>query len=754
MGGGSMRRVSKAITLCCFLIVSPWVVAADAAPQDPVAQWESFLARGTAADVNAVVDAVDLVAYDGATVEAGKCRSHGAQVKEGVRRVPVSMLMQRVALLCAEATGDRAAADDAATALASLARHALAEADLGAWPRPVRIVLPGDAYALFASAGMQVRYELYTELHPSPYFPMLVAAAPPGGAAETLVRFDYVDVLQHVDREADSHGTPRLRMAYVDAFVGAAAKRGEVSAIDYQAMKAAALEESPAKKIEALRAAVARGGLGSAGAWILVCRMNPSPGCADGLVDALLPQAEGRHAYPLMLLALAYAEGVGVPVDPRAAAAMLDAANRAWKRGGASVIYAEFVGMLHPGESLRDDVRKRLEGARAAGNATAAALLVADRLDRTAKPALDAADERFLADPINNRMGQGLMKLAGWYESRDSTKSDDYLRRSALADNPAALRILALRLRKEQGSKPPSAEALTWFEKAANGGDTYAMYYSAFQAYMRGQPRRAEDWVFPAALQGDAEALFFLANLWAGGYSGMSGDASKAADVYKSLMDSPQLGARARRELAGMALAGKGMVKDPAQAKAWLQQDAEAGDVDSQGYLGGLLLNGGLGDIDEAAGRKWLEHAVAAKSSDAMSAYGLWLHNHGHGPADWSRGIELLLEAAGAGDPGALNNAAWMLCVSAREGVRKPAEGLLLARKLEGMPDIGPGAIDTIAACQAAVGDAAAAASLQQRVLDEMKRLPEQDRGTLERMEARLALYRAGKPYIEPLDEE
>jgi hypothetical protein len=33
-----------------------------------------------------------------------------------------------------------------------------------------------------------------------------------------------------------------------------------------------------------------------------------------------------------------------------------------------------------------------------------------------------------------------------------------------------------------------------------------------------------------------------------------------------------------------------------------------------------------------------------------------------------------------------------------------------------------------------------------------MKRLPEPDRGSLAEMEARLALYRAGKPYIEPLE--
>ncbi len=215
-----MQRMAGLGWLLCGLAFSPWVSGANAPSQDPALEWRTFLARGTAADVNAAIEAVDAVGYDGVAVDAGKCRAHARQVEDGVRRLSVSMVMQRTAMLCAEAVGDRAAADRAAGALAALAGYALAEADRGAWPRPVRIVLPGDAYALFASAGMRVRYEFYTELHPEPYFPLLVAAAPPEGGVETLVKFDYVDVLRQVDREAAAYGTPRLRLNYVDAFVG------------------------------------------------------------------------------------------------------------------------------------------------------------------------------------------------------------------------------------------------------------------------------------------------------------------------------------------------------------------------------------------------------------------------------------------------------------------------------------------------------------------------------------------------------
>lgn len=743
---GMKRRIAALAMALGVGACAPAFALGDAAA-DAAVKWEAFLAKATPDDVSAAMDAIEAVGYTLDAVDADKCRAQAAGLKQARVRVPVSLAVQRASLLCAEATGDHAAADRATAEIAALVRLAFDDADRGAWPRPVRIVAPADAYALLASAGLEFRYEMYSQLRPSPYFPLLIAARRADGGVEKMLQFDYVDVLQAIDREDPSHGTPRLRMVYANSFVDAAAKREELSALDLKATLDALSKDGAAAQIDALRDVVAQGGLHAASTWLGICVRAPSAGCGDGLIDGLLPLAEDRQALPMMLLATAYLEGIGVARDQASAEAMLDAADRVWERRGASPAFAEMQAVLHPEQPLAPFLRKRLEASRDAGNPAAAVLMLA--MDMAGKTALASADEALLARPEHNSTGQGLMRLAGWYESRDKAKSDTYLQRAADAGNPGAVRILAMRLREAEAGRPPSEETRRRMEQAANDGDTMAMRYLAYQSYMQGNIRRAEDWLVPAAVRSDVDGLFFLASLWSRGYEGLSGGPAEAVDIYRPLAEDATYGARARRELAKLALDGRGMDKNPTQAKAWLTQDAEAGDVESQVFLGGMLLTGGLGKADETAGRKWMERAVAANSVEAMNQYGLWLHNHGTRSGDRARGAQLSRQAADRGDIEALNNAAWMLCVSKYDEVRKPADGMAYARQLEAIPDIGPGTVDTVAACHAAVGDFARAADLQQRVVDAVRKLPESDRDSLGRMEARLALFRAGKPYIE-----
>lgn len=726
--------------------------SAQAASQPDVAgQWEAFLAKGTPGDVSAAVDAIDAVGYALTSVDADKCRAGHASLERAQRQIPVSIAVQRAALLCAEATGDDAAAERATSAIAALASHAFHEADRGAWPRPVRIVLLADAYALLATAGLEYRYEFYTQLHAAPYFPLYIAAANPETGVEKLVQFDFIDSLQAVDRKDPAYGTPRLRMNYVDSVVDSAAKRGEIAAIDLKAIAAASEKDSAEEKVAAVRQATLDGGLNSATTWLGTCVRRPSDGCGDGLVDALLPQVEAKHAYPTMLLAAAYLEGVGVTRDQKAAEATLEAADRVWEHRGASVAFAQVQLLLHPDQPLAPFLRERLVAAQKAGNAAAQAVALAFDIHRGHDHySLTAADEALLASPDNNGLGQGLLLLAGWYETLDKPKSDAYLKQAAAANSAGALRLVALRLRASQGSQPPSEEALSLLKQAANGGDTLAMHYLAYYMFLQGNPRRAEDWVLPAAVRSDVDALFFLANLWSGGYKDMSGDVNKAISIYKSLAEGKEYGPRARRALASMAMQGRGMAKDPVQAKAWLTQDAEAGDVESQGALGSALLQGMLGPIDLVSGQRWLDKAVAAGSVDAMTRYGSWLLNQGKEAADRAHGLELSRKAAEKEDSEAMNTIAWARCVSRYADVRKPVDGMIYARKLEAIPDVGAGTLDTVAACYAATGDFKRAVELQQQVVDAMAKLPG-DAGNESRknMKSRLALFKAGKAYVD-----
>lgn len=731
-------------------VASASVSAQEAARFDAAQAWETFIAKAKAKDVGTALAVLDAVDYTPQGVDAAKCRNSASQIAQSQALVPVSLAVQRAALLCAEATGDDAAAERATVVIAALATQAFRDADRGAWPRPVRIVAPADAYALLATAGLDFKYEIYPQLRPAPYFRQVIAAAAPATGVERVLSFDYVDVLQAIDREDPMHGTPRLRMAYAESIIASLAKQDAVAAIDQQAVLASVSMEGVDKKVDALRGAAQRGGLYAAQTWLVLCARDKGKACADGLVDALLPLAEAREVQPTVLLATAYLEGVGVERSQSSAEAMLDAADKRAERRWASVAFTELQAALHPGKPLAPFLRQRLQAAHAAGNATARVTEVMMDLQREdAGYALTAADEALLSDPAHNGNGQGLISLVEWYRTRDKAKSDAYLKRAAEANNPDALRMLALRLRDAAGNKPASPETIAWLEKAANGGDASAMYYLAWWAYAAGSPRRAEDWLMMAGMDGDISAQFFLADLWSEGHEGMSGDPARAVEVLEFLAKLDGQGSRARRALASLALRGRGMPKDAGRAKALLLQDAEKGDQDSQVMLGSLLLGEELGGKDEAAARKWLERAIAAGSVDAMNQYGLWLHNEGKDAADRARGVQLSRQAVEKDDTGALNNLAWMLCTSRHADVRKPAEGMPYVAKLEAVADLGPGTVDTLAACYAAVGQYPRAVELQQQVIADMRKLPTPDLDNIKQMEARLALYRAGKPYIE-----
>lgn len=744
-----MATMLRALALFLGLSMAVPVSAQEAAAPDVATQWRELLAHGTAESVNIASAAIDAVDYSGDGVDGDKCRSHEGALKEAIRQLPVSMMVQRVAMLCAQATGDQAAADRASAALAALAKDAFAQASRGAWAKPVRVVLPGDALALLASAGMTVRYELFEQIRPRPYFPWRIAAVPAGGGQEKLVTFDYVDTMQILDRRSRAYGTPRLRMVYAESTVKGLADLGVTGAIDNLAIVAASQSATVAEKVRALRTAAAQGGLQSIYLWMLVCKSGDTPNCTDGLIDALLPLAEARQGYPMVLLATAYAQGIGVKADQTAAEAMLDAADRVMEGHRAASVFADTYSTLGADSPFPDFLRRRLLVARDAGNEVAGIQLIAN--DMQAKDdayVLSADDERRLADPANNGLGKGLAVLALWYRERDQGKYEDYLQRAADAGDADSLSTLAFRQRGNQGTEPlpPAAEAL--FERSANGGDPYAMRYLAYLAMVAGKWERAEDWILLAAVDNDVNAMFLLAGLWAGGHEGMSGTPERANAILENLAENKKYGARARRMLANNAVQGRGMAKDLERARRWLEQDADAGDAESQADLGMGYLSGRFGRADEAKGRKWMERAVAANLTSAFTAYGYWLLNEANGAGDSAYGLKLMRRAADEDDETGLNNLAWELCVSRNPQVHNPEEGLAYSRKLEKHPNLDPSVIDTVAACEAAAGHFERAIELQRRVVEFIGKRPESDRDSLAEMQARLALYQAGKPYL------
>lgn len=721
---------------------------------DPERVWARFLAEAKLGAAYAQYDVLDMVGYTYAAVDADRCRDQDKALREAAQAVPVSIAMHRAAMLCAEAIGDAAAAEREALALAALSKHALASRGDAAWHRPVPVLSPRDIYALIALLGYEFRYEYYKSIHPKRYLPLVVAAWDPDAKVERHLAFDFIDVAYTIDRDDTYSGYPFQRHVLANAFVQAQSKGSETVAADMLATQAAFTADGTVEGVKYLREGAARGGVASLGTWIVVCGSQGSgservPDCEDGLIDALLPLAEKEHAAPMALLALAYAEGIGVKRDAKAVEAMLDAADKRWYQRGASTLFASLTTRMHP--NMRNDfVMGRLRRSVEAGNADAEAMRIAGEILADDKRVLTAQEIAFLERPSSNDIGLGYGILAEHYEKRRMTAEMTAVSRQA-ADHgyAAAQRERALTAIRQGGDKTPRDVWWADMTAAAHGGDPYAMRFLSNDAINAKDWKGAAGWLLAAVEAGDLLSLYDIAFLYETGDPGLPGGLDDAIRTYEALAsDQGDNGARARRRLAALAMEGRGIKRNPKRAIAWLQIDAERGDAESQLQLAGHHLQREFEGADSAEGERWIQRAIAAGLSNAKRAYGSWLVSRHEGTQEQrSRGLTLLREVADGGDLGARNNLAWALCVSPSDDVRDPVAGLRMAKDMELDPTLSWDYIDTVAACYAATSDFVVAVRLQQRAIDGV---PQDAAGKSQGgqgMFDRLDLYRAGKPH-------
>ena len=719
---------------------------------DPARVWTRFLAEADLGPAYDRYDAIDAVGYTHTAVDADACRDQAAELRDAVVAVPVSIVLHRVAMMCAEAVGDAAMAEREAAALASLSKHALAAQGDSAWGRPVAVLSPRDVYALVMLLGYEFRYEYYKGVDPKRYLPLVVAAWDPEAKVERHIAFDFIDATAAIDRDDEYSGYPFQRHLLANSFVGAQQKGGEIVGADMAAVTAALSTDDMGQRIIKLREGAGRGGVSSLTNWMVVCGVQKIPGCGDGLIDALLPLAEREHALPMALLAMAYAEGMGIGRDMKSAETLLDAADRHWHQRGASATYAVLDNMMHGGK-YSVFALGRLRKAADAGQPTAAALLAAERMPDDPKRMLGAEDIAVLERPSNNGTGLGYAMLAEYYAKRGMTSAAEAARNKAAEyGHAASQRDRALAAIREGGGKAPKAAWWPSMTAAAQGGDAYAMRFLANEAVGAQEWKRAASWLLAAVDAGDIDAIYSLGRLYENENSELAGGLDNAIETYEALAaNEGETGAEARRRLALLSSQGRGMKRNPKRAIAWLQPDADRGDVKSQAVLGSLLVNGADGAAGVAPGERWLVKAIAAGSSDARNDYGMWLHNRADStPESRKRAVALLREAGPDADDSLTiqNNLAWILCVSAHGDTRDPAAGLEVAKRMESA-ELPPGEIDTVAACYAATGDFVNAAKLQQRAIDGLPRHGKDKAQGGQGMFKRLELYRAGKAYIE-----
>lgn len=756
----SSRHRLPALLLAAMLSLaaSTLPAAVPAADFDAVGAWRQFLATAGADGTANPYDALDVlqaVGYDGYAVDGDTCEAKRDQLADAVNAAPVSVAVHHAAMLCAQVEGDAVRAARESAALDALAALALSQAgppDPGI-ALPIRVLSMQDIRTLLVVAGLEARYEYYAAPRPKRYLPYVVVVVDPDSGVERHLMFDVLDTMNAMVRGDPYSGYPMQRLQLAEGLVDAQAANGLPAAVDAKAQREAASVDGAEAKIDKLRTAAGNGGVQSMLTWLVVCQLSPATAsCSSELVDALLAGAEQRQAVPMAMLAYAYAAGIGVGKDEAAAATLLDEADRRWPPASASGFVANIALGTATGDEIPAFFRARAERAISAGDR---GTLVLDGRQRIARSlALDERQRTAFATEEYNLRGAGYELLA-----RDALLDDDvpaavdWTRRAAMSGNPWGQEQYGWRLRFGHDVARDRAAAQPLLQAAAHDAQAFAALVLAGDASAAGHWDEANAWLIAPASRGDVDSLMALAGLMV---SGLVGEDKVAIGigVYRNLAEAGGM-PEARRRLASLAIEGRGMEKAPAQAEAWLREDAERGDHQSEAMLGGLYLRGDLGKVDEAEGRRWMERALAAGESTAFVEYGAWLYyvkdtheSHRRAVEIWSQGSEL-------GDASAANNLAWALCTSPDEDIRDPSRGLEVSAKIGEVDEINAGWLDTVAACHAATGDYEAAVRMQQNAVDQFKgqaqALPD-DTGmaeTVKRAEARLVLYRSGKPYLE-----
>jgi TPR repeat protein len=260
--------------------------------------------------------------------------------------------------------------------------------------------------------------------------------------------------------------------------------------------------------------------------------------------------------------------------------------------------------------------------------------------------------------------------------------------------------------------------------------------------------KEAERWLILAAKQGDAHATSMLAHLYMTRPPG-----EKSPDLVARLFErSAELTENgARGMLAWTLLYGPKEKRDPALAEYLLLKAAQARDANAAFRLGSEYLSGAALKRDLAQGAHWITEASKQRHTHAslrlcdLTARGIGV------PKDAEYAQHLLKTALGSASIAEKNDFAWQLTVDPHADLRNPELALqILEPALAAIDAPRAGHVDTLAAAYAATGKFEQAVETQRRAIELAGKQPGHAE-VLQELQARLDLYKAGKPFHEVL---
>jgi TPR repeat protein len=716
---------------------------------EPAKAWPRYLATGKLEDafrLYRVIDAVEDSRFD---VVPAACEEQRAVLAEAIRTIPVGVAFWYAAYRCAQATGHDKEAERYLAGFGALAKYALAQGSEELDAPPIRVVASADIRALVQAAGMDLRYEFFEGDDTPRYLVIEQAVWDAKAGHERHLRYDFLDTLVLLSRDDPEAAWPSYRHGSSRSIVRDYAQAGIDLAQDLQAARDAGLMPSLDEKLARLRLAAEHGGVQSAWNWLAICHKARTPGCGDGLIDALLPAAEHRYAVPTLLLALAHAEGIGVEPDEAKAMALLDAAEAQWGGGHALVEYSRYYLALAR-RPLPEPLLVRLR-AHAATEPVLARLLVTARLFADPQTRITDAEVASLRALHAGGYPYAAVTLGrALFNAGRHAEAREWLLRAAQMGDAAAQELYGRVLYHAMGGPADRKAALRWWQLAAAGGDTDAMLALGHLAAGQARWADAARWYRSAAEYGEADAAMQLAQLYEQAPPDLEGGGlAEAARIYGEL-DKHFDSAPARRQLARLLAFGLGVPRDAERARTLLEKDAQTGDIDSQVVLARAWLTGAFGAADAATAQRWLQKGIEAGDAKALDVMAYYLFYQRHAEGDRAQALALWRRTlAHDGAEESWNNLAWVLCTGIEASLRAPAEGLAVAARLGDPAKLPAAWLDTVAACHAAAGDTRRAAKLQAQVV---KRVAADTPAStaLPGMRARLALYRDGQAFVEP----
>jgi serine/threonine protein kinase/TPR repeat protein len=279
---------------------------------------------------------------------------------------------------------------------------------------------------------------------------------------------------------------------------------------------------------------------------------------------------------------------------------------------------------------------------------------------------------------------------------------------NAKAGDPIAQFNLAVVYAEGTVAPKDEAQAVTWFQKAAEKGLARAQDYLGWMyANGRGVAKdevEAVKWYRKAADQGHGHAQEYLGWMYANG-KGAARDDAEAIRWYRKAAEHGLPGAAFN--LGNMYAAGLGVAADMTEAAKFYRAAAEQGNVLAQVKLGCMCATGrGVArDMSEAAA--WLRRAGEQKNSSD------------------------------------LNEAAWALATSPDAGLRDGTNAVVFAEKAVGLTSrTNANFVDTLAAAYAELGQFDKAVAIQREAIALNK-----DASLKDELALHLKLYESNSPF-------